>query len=120
MKQFDTRIRQKIDTTANWNMARGMVPLDGEIIIYKDYKTVTKEVNGESKIINIPGIKIGDGRAYVQDLPFIDDELRDDLLDHINNTDIHTTPAEKMAWWNKLNVNDYSEVVDGALVFNRN
>ena len=64
--------------------------------------------------------KIGDGRAYVQDLPFVNDDLRDQLLNHINNPEIHVTMAEKLFWNNKINVNDASEVVNEALIFNRN
>ena len=70
------RIKFKRDTTQNWNAARGMVPLQGEIIIYTDYQSIVREVDGEEKTILVPGIKIGDGAAYVQDLPFVDDELR--------------------------------------------
>ena len=54
----------------------------------------------------MPGIKIGDGAAYVQDLPFVDEELRDKIMDHINNPDIHVSLREKLFWNNKLNVND--------------
>ena len=66
------------------------------------------------------GIKIGDGRAYVQDLPFIDGALRQELLGHINDPDIHVTIQEKLFWNNKLNVNDHMELVNGALILNRN
>ena len=72
------------------------------------------------RTVNIPGIKIGDGRAYVQDLPFIDEELRDTIMEHINNQDIHVSLQEKLFWNNKINVNDSMELVDGSLIFNRN
>lgn len=114
------RIKFKRDTTENWNNARGMIPLEGEVIVYNDYATITKIVDDEEKTIIVPAIKIGDGRAYVQDLPFVNDDLRDQLLNHINNPEIHVTMAEKLFWNNKLNVNDASEVVNEALIFNRN
>lgn len=116
----NTRIQQKRDTTENWNAARGMIPLQGEIIIYTDYKTIQKEIDGELRTVRIPGIKIGDGMAYVQDLPFIDEELRDKIMLHIDNPNIHVTLQEKIFWNNKLNVDDNAELVDGALIFNRN
>lgn len=116
----NTRIQLKRDSTENWNAARGMIPLQGELIIYNDYKIVQREVDGEVKTIQIPGIKIGDGRAYVQDLPFVDEELRDKIMTHINNPNIHVTLQEKLFWNNKLNVDDNAELVDGALIFNRN
>ena len=116
----NSRIQSKRDTTTNWNAARGMVPLAGEVIIYTDYKVIQKEIDGEMKTVFIPGIKIGDGQTYVQDLPFVDTELRDKIMEHINNENIHVTLQEKLFWNNKLNVNDNMELVDGALVLNRN
>lgn len=116
----EARIKLKRDTTVNWNNARGFIPLEGELIVYNDYTTIRKIVNGNEQDVVVPAIKIGDGRAYVQDLPFVNDELRDQILDHINNPEIHVTMAEKLFWNNKLNVNDDSEVVNEALIFNRN
>lgn len=116
MTQYNTRIRSKSDTTANWNSQRTFVPLEGEIIIYTDYETKTVDGN----IINVPAIKIGDGATYGIDLPFVNDDVRDTLLAHINNTSIHVTPLEKIFWNNKLNVTDTQEVIDDTLIFNRN
>ena len=122
---INARIQLKRDTTANWNAARGFVPMAGEIIIYTDYNSYQKEVNGRIKTILIPGIKIGDGGAYVQDLPFVDEDLRDTLMDHINNMDLHVTLGEKTFWNNKINVDDayeavHDELIDEMLVLNRN
>lgn len=126
---IDARIRSKHDTTANWNNARGFVPMAGEIIIYDDYQVKTWQVEEYGEIVtkteNIPGIKIGDGNAYVQDLPFVDKDLREKLMNHINNIDIHTTLAEKAFWNNKVNVDDayeqiHDELEDETLIINRN
>lgn len=123
------RIKSKHDTTANWDAAKGFIPLPGEIIIYDDYQVKTWQVEeyGETvtKTAYIPGIKIGTGNAYVQDLGFVDDDLRDTLMAHINNQELHTTLAEKLFWNNKLNVDDayeqiHGELVDETLVLNRN
>lgn len=125
----DVRIRSKHDTTAHWNAARGFVPMAGEIIIYDDYQVKTWQVEEYGEIVtkteNIPGIKIGDGQAYVQDLPFVDKDLREKLMNHINNVDIHTTLAEKLFWNNKVNVDDayeqiHDELEDETLIINRN
>ena len=116
----NTRIQLKRDITANWNQARGFIPLDGEVIIYEDYKVIEQNVNGQEQLVPVPGIKIGDGRTYVQDLPFIDGDLHQNLMEHINNSDIHVTIQEKLFWNNKLNINDHMELVDGALILNRN
>ena len=122
---INARIQLKRDTTANWNAARGFVPMAGEVIIYTDYSSYQKEVNGRIKTILIPGIKIGDGGAYVQDLPFVDEDLRDTLMEHINNMDLHVTLGEKTFWNNKINVDDayeavHDELIDEMLVLNRN
>ena len=123
------RIQSKHDTTANWDKAVGFIPLPGEIIIYDDWqtKTYTVEEYGETvtKTVNIPNIKIGTGNAYVQDLGFVDEDLRDQLMNHINNQELHTTLAEKLFWNNKINVDDseditYGELSDETLILNRN
>lgn len=120
----NTRIQMKRDTTANWNRAIGFIPLDGEIIIYTDYKTVTEIVGNTTVTKNVPGIKIGTGNAYVQDLPFVDDETREALMAHILNTDVHVTLNNKAFWNNKLNYDSTLEVdnelIDETLVLNRN
>jgi len=122
---YQTRVMSKHDTTEHWNNAVGFVPLPGEIIIYDDYKTVTYEDHGETITKNIPGIKIGNGNAYVQDLAFIDDGLRDRLMAHIDNQEIHVALGEKVFWNNKVNIDDAYEIINGeleeeTLVFYRN
>ena len=111
-----TRILARRDTTANWDAAIGFIPMQGEIIIYTDHDTML--VDGVA--VNVPGIKIGSGNAYVQDLAFVGELERDVILDHIENTDIHVSSADKLRWDGKLNVDDENEVVNEALVFNRN
>ena len=115
-KRIKSRIISKHDTTANWNAATGFIPLAGEIIIYTDHKT--KVVNGET--VYIPGVKIGSGNAYVQDLAFLGESEASSLLSHTGNSDIHVTAAQKQAWSNKLNVSDNAEADDEVLIFNRN
>jgi hypothetical protein len=99
-----------------WNNQIGYVPKAGEIIIYSDYKT--KEVDGQT--VAIPGVKIGQSSGYVQDLPFVGEDLADTIWNHILDTMMHVTPQEKHRWNNKLNVDDYAEVINGSLTFNRN
>ncbi len=126
---MDARIKVKHDTTEHWNNARGFIPLQGEIIVYDDYetKTYTVEEYGEqvTKTVYIPNIKIGNGNAYVQDIAFVNDDLRETLLNHINNMELHTTLQEKLFWNNKVNIDDayeqiHYELEDGTLIFNRN
>ena len=105
---INTRIQMKRDTTANWDSAVGFVPLAGEIIVYTDYRQETTIENGQSVTKNVAGIKIGDGNAYVQDLPFQSGVTEKDIA----------------FWSNKLNYDSTLEVnsqlVNETLVFNRN
>lgn len=66
----------KKDTSINWNKAKNFIPKEKEIIIYSDF--------------NPNGIKIGDGKTKVNDLPFVDNnqyEVNDDTL--VINTGIY-------------------------------
>ena len=127
MSTVNTRIKLKHDITQNWNSAIDFIPLKGELIIYDDYES---EIDSHGNIIRyIPNIKIGDGLAYVPDLPFIDQDLRQKLLGHINNEDIHVSPTDRLFWDNKINIDDSKESYDSeegasledeTLVFSRN
>lgn len=108
-KTLQTRIISKHDTKARWDAARGFIPLKGEIIIYDD----------------LASLKIGDGTTYVQDLPFVDDAIKDQLLQHVGDTTVHVTAQEKSFWNNKVNIDDsydilYDELENGNLIFSRN
>lgn len=106
----------KYNTTDYWDHLLGYIPKEGEIVIYSDYQT--KEIDGE--VVNIPGIKIGSGNGYVQDLAFIDADQRQELMDHISDNVRHITAEERAKWNNKLNVTDAKEVIEDTLIFNRN
>jgi hypothetical protein len=119
----------KHDTTENWNNAIGFVPLPGEIIIYDDYQektyTVVEDGVEVTKTKKIPGVKIGSGNAAVQDLAFVDEDLREMILNHIRDQEIHVTLGEKAFWNNKINVDDsedimYGTLEDETLILNRN
>lgn len=79
------------DTTEGWNSVSNLMSEQGVIYVYTDH---IKGEDGE----NIPGFKVGDGKAYIADLPFSDDPF----VNHINNSDIHVTLAEKNFWNNKV------------------
>lgn len=100
-----------MDTTENWNLKPTFIPSKGLLIVYIDHGTTVWE--GET--INVPGIKIGDGAAYLVDLPFVGEDWHAVLEEHIQNTDIHVNPDEKSFWNAKLNCNLQGEV----LQFNR-
>ena len=104
------------DTTENWNSKLSYIPLRGDVIIYSDNGQITDQY-GET--INVPGVKIGDGNAYLIDLPFVGADIRYQILTelrtHTNNAMIHITDAERQFWNNKLNCT----VNNCNLIFNR-
>ena len=76
-KNFNNvRIVNKHDTEENWLKATGFTPMKGELIVYD----VDENYNYER-------IKIGDGAKNVNDLKFVDDALRAELLEQIGTVD---------------------------------
>jgi hypothetical protein len=117
MDTVNARIAHRSDTTANWDAARTFIPLRGEIIIYTDHGQMN---DGFGNTINVPGIKIGDGSAYLIDLPFVGAEERyailQELRAHTGDWSIHVSAEDRTFWNNKLNYT----INDGNLTFNRN
>ena len=112
------RLLVRRDTTAAWNARLDFVPLDGELIIYKDHRQFLDQ-NGNT--IYVPGIKVGDGNAYLIDIPFIETDtdvsaLTQELRTHEADTTAHVTAEERQFWDNKLNC----EFEDNTLILNRN
>ena len=99
-------------TTAQWNSNPSYLSKKGTLYIYSDYKTIEKD--GEE--IYLPGIKLGDGNAYLIDLPFLNtSQNNEQFLNHINDMTRHITAAERQFWNNKINVQIKSE----NLILNR-
>lgn len=127
IKQLDTRIKLKRDTTDGWNQARGFIPLKGEMIVYTDWKPkYVVDIDGRyvldsngNKIRSfvdnepqfVPGLKVGDGMAYVQDLPFVDEDLRAKLMEHIDNQEIHLLTGEREFWNSKVDIIDEDDII---------
>lgn len=109
MATVNTRIMQKADTTEAWNAKRDFVPLKGELIVYSDYETLEN--------VAIPNFKIGDGNAYLIDLPFVDAELRAELRQHINDMTVHITQEERIFWNNKVRCYMDADISNENLIF---
>lgn len=113
---LNTRIVMKHDTCLNWDLAIGFVPLNGEIIIYDDYQTFIDKTTGNKT--HKPGIKIGNGVDTVSSLSFIDADLRDELLAHINDDMRHVSDDDRLFWNNKVSAyvsNDTLSLTTGKL-----
>lgn len=94
------------NTTEGWGQNPSLISKKNVIYVYTDYDTIDG--------VPIPGIKIGDGKAYLIDMPFVDGNK--ELLErHIQDTSIHVTPEEKEFWNNKVRSEVHGD--DGTLVF---
>lgn len=79
------------DTTANWNAKPQLKAAKGYLYVYSDWKT---DLQGRK----IAGIKVGDGLAYLIDMPFTDQIW----ADHADDIIRHITQAEREFWNNKV------------------
>lgn len=89
-------VNVEVKTTEQWNQKVDYIPSKGQLIVYSDYAS--------SDGIDVPNFKIADGLAYVVDLPFVNQDVRDLLASHIENSSIHVTNSEKEFWNNKVRV----------------
>lgn len=96
------------NTTIGWNSQPELISEARTIYVYTDYQT---ETDGSGNTVNIPGFKVGDGKAYVIDLPFTD-EL---MVKHMANQSIHVTQEEKDFWNNKVRAY-YSSIEEDTLI----
>lgn len=85
----------KEGTTEYWDSQIDYIPKAGELIVYTDYSE------------DGPALKVGDGLAYVVDLPFISGsgsspEILEMLLEHIANNVVHITDSERTSWNSKV------------------
>lgn len=86
---LDKQVR--FGTTTYWNSQTSLTSQADTLYIYTDYR-----VDGQGNAI--AGIKVGDGGAYVVDLPFTDAIA----AEHIADTTRHITSAEREFWNNKV------------------
>lgn len=99
-----------IKSSDEWAETPELVSDKGTIYVYMD--------KDESGNITDVKFKIGDGVAFVVDVPFVSPS-KNEFDSHINNTDVHVTPAEKEAWNNKWR--GYLSTAEGEnLVFTTN
>lgn len=78
------------NTTAGWNAQPTLQSQVNTIYVYTDYRTVNNQ--------NVAGIKVGDGNAYLIDIPFTDAIA----TAHISDSTRHITQAERDAWNSKV------------------
>lgn len=93
-----------VGTTEEWNSKTGLIGAKNIVYVYTD-----RSINEDGQAI--PGFKVGDGLAYLIDLPFNDDIM----MAHIQDSSVHITDEERLFWNNKvtayLNVFNQEELV---------
>lgn len=100
-----------IDYESYWNSQTTLIGEAGHIYVYLDHHIKDG--------ILYPAIKIGDGTGYLLGNPFIGDYEAEMLIDHISDTDVHITSAERTFWNNKVTC--YMSTVDNEnIIFSKN
>ena len=92
------------DTTENWSQQITLVSKQNAIYVYTDH--IIKDG------VMIPGFKVGDGNAYVVDLPFSDAPY----MQHIMDTVIHITQEEREFWNDKVTAYIDPEIEDRLII----
>lgn len=109
------QIRRYSNTTAYWDAHATIIPKKDDIYIYEDVQVTDKDGN----TVTTPMIKIGTGREYLGNLPFVGQYTMERLESHIADNGRHVNPGERDRWNNKLNINDFA-IDDDTIIFNRN
>lgn len=81
---IDEKIGIVIKTNSSWIIEGKVISVKGTIYVYTD----DDPNSGKS-----PRLKIGDGLAYICDLPFVTDDLTNIINGHIMNEKVHVTDA---------------------------
>lgn len=113
-EDLENRIKYYEGNTAWWSTQTSLVSEKNAVYIYSDYR---EEQQQDGSFKTVPGVKIGDGLAYVVDLPFIDNT--EDLNRHIQDTDIHITADERLFWNNKVRCY-VSDIENDNIIFTTN
>jgi hypothetical protein len=78
-------------TTSYWQTHGNVISTKDVLYVYTDWKT-----NSDNE--DIPGIKVGDGLAYIADLPFTDELWASHVVDNL----IHVSAADRTNWDGKV------------------
>lgn len=99
---WNSKCKVSEGNTVYWNETnKTYIPEKNEIIIYIDYFVDERGL--------VPNIKIGDGLAYVVDLPFVAQNIAEELNSHMLDGEIHVSAADRLKWDNKVACLIYDE-----------
>lgn len=94
--------RIEFGTQEQWDSQKDLVSEKGKFYVYQIAGT---DENGNT--IYTSRLKLGDGNAYLIDIPFLSDFSA--LEEHINNRIIHITKEERDRWNNKVSASYISK-----------
>lgn len=83
------------DTEENWNSKPALISKKGAIYVYSNHSYKDED-------IPIPAIKVGDGLAYLIDMPFVNEDVSGLLSSHVTDHIVHITDEERTFWNNKV------------------
>lgn len=81
-------------TTEEWGQRSGEISEENVLYVYTDFST---DENGNPQ----PSISIGDGKAYIGDLPKISG-VSQAVIEHLNNKIIHVSKDDRTNWDDKV------------------
>lgn len=118
LKTYTGKIKEAMDnktsmsegTVDYWKEHKLYTPKRNEVVIYLDAGGIDTDTQKP-----IPKIKIGDGLAYVSDLPFVDEDLTKQIKSHVENEDIHVSTEDRLNWDSKVDC----KLEDDNLIFFR-
>lgn len=87
------------DTKEHWDLQPSLIGERGAIYIYSNRSYID---DGNGNLTPVPSIKIGDGMAYLIDMPFVNDDLLAIVSAHVADGSVHITQAERLFWNNKV------------------
>ena len=87
------------DTKQGWDTQTYLIAERAAVYVYSDYEVIYDD---QMNPTFIAGLKIGDGTSYLIDLPFVTDKMASILLNHIGDSSVHLTDAEREFWNNKI------------------
>ncbi len=96
------------DTKETWNSKKNYIGEKGHIYVYSNYSSKTLD---DGTVVKVPALKIGDGEAYLIDLPYIKTEdetkeiietieeeittLQEAVETHVTDTDAHLSEEDR-------------------------
>ena len=83
-------------TTEYWTSQRTLISEKNVLYVYTDYDEVDEN--------KLPAFKLGDGNAYLIDLPFLDAKINAKIDTHIADAICHITQEEREYWNSKVRV----------------